>query len=317
MTETTLQASDRQPLLTVVTVILNIIKNKREIPFRNCIESTASQSYPNIEHLVIDGGSTDGTLAILQKLQQEGKIRYLSEKDHGIYDAMNKGIQNAAGKYIVFLNSDDAFLDNAAVENVMRALEKENADFSYADAEVYAENHSSLLYTWKGTLLDIPYGYYPCHQTFFAKKDLLRKLGGFHENYMANDNLLMLQIVTGNWKGVYVPHSIIAFHVGGASGTMIQAKERMKKEHIMFFTKECKMKLSEQELEHLYEKQFYHLPYDQVIKIGSHLERPEWIRNFFSNYLEFTYHHAQKRKNILCKIRLFSFLPFFAFHISK
>ena len=88
----------------------------------------------------------------------------------------------------------------------MHALEKENADYSYADAEVYSANHSSLLYTWKGTILDIPYGYYPCHQTFFAKKQVLEKLGGFHENYMANDNLLMLQIVSGNWeRGISSP----------------------------------------------------------------------------------------------------------------
>lgn len=312
-------AAPVKPLLTVVTVILNIIKNKREISFRNCIESTASQTWPGIEHLVIDGGSTDGTVELLQDLQKNGKIRFISEKDRGIYDAMNKGIRNASGKYIMFLNSDDAFLDNSAVENVIPVLEKENADYSYADAEVYAANHSSLLYTWKGTILDIPYGYYPCHQTFFAKKSVLEQLGGFHENYMANDNLLMLQIVSGNWKGVYIPRSIIAFHVGGASGEMIQAKEPMKAEHIAFFTKECGLPLSAEELSHLYEKQFYHLPYDQVIKIGSHLGKPEWIQSFFSSYLEFVYNQAKagKEKRTLCKIRLFSCLPFFAFTRSE
>ncbi len=309
----------RPPLLTVVTVVLNLIQNHREISFRNCVESTAAQTYPHIEHLVIDGGSTDGTLELLRSLQKQKKITCFSEKDRGIYDAMNKGIRRASGKYIVFLNSDDAFLDNTAVECVMHALEKENADYSYADAEVYSANHSSLLYTWKGTILDMPYGYYPCHQTFFAKRQVLEKLGGFHENYMANDNLLMLQIVSGNWKGVYLPRSIIAFHVGGASGEMIEAKERMKAEHIAFFTKECNLPLTADDLSKLYEKQFYHLPYEQVIRIGSHLGKQEWIEDFFSRYLEFSYKQAQsaKKKRILCKVRLFSRLPFFAFHLPQ
>ena len=79
----TAAAPVKPPLLTVVTVILNIIKNKREISFRNCIESTARQTWPEIEHLVIDGGSTDGTVDLLRELQKNGKIRFISEKDQG------------------------------------------------------------------------------------------------------------------------------------------------------------------------------------------------------------------------------------------
>ena len=319
MMPNTTVAAPAKPLLTVVTVILNIIKNKREVAFRNCVESVISQTCPGIEHLVIDGGSTDGTVEMLQNLQKNSKIRFISEKDRGIYDAMNKGIRNAFGKYIMFLNSDDAFLDCNSVENVIPVLEKENADYSYADAEVYTVNHSSLLYTWKGSIQDIPYGYYPCHQTVFVRKTVLEQLGGFHEDYMANDNLLMLQLVSGNWKGVYIPSAIIAFHVGGASGEMIQAKEQMKAEQIAFLMKECKLTLSEDELSYLYEKQFCYLPYDQVIKIGSHLGKAEWIQSFFLSYWNFVYNQEKekKEKRTLYKIRLFFCLPFFTFSRSK
>ena len=92
----------RPPLLTVVTVVLNLIQNHREISFRNCVESTAAQTYPHIEHLVIDGGSTDGTLELLRSLQKQKKISCFSEKDRGIYDAMNKGIRRASGSTLSF-----------------------------------------------------------------------------------------------------------------------------------------------------------------------------------------------------------------------
>ncbi len=317
MSRVSLSSAGARPVLTVVTVVLNIVKNRRETSFRNCVDSVAAQTCPGIEHLVVDGDSADGTTELLRELSGRGGLRFISGKDRGIYDAMNKGIRGAAGKYIVFLNSDDAFLDSGAAEAVISSMEKADADYSYADAEVYTANHSSLLYVRKGTVLDIPYGYYPCHQTFFAKKSVLEKLGGFHENYMANDNLLMLQIISGGWKGVYVPRSIVAFHEGGASEKMIAAKERMKREHIAFFTKECGLPLSEEELSLLYEKQIFHggLPYERLVEIGLRLGNPEWVRGYFTSCLEHARPRPAPARRTLCRIRLFSYLPFLTFHL--
>lgn len=302
-------------LLTVVTVMLNPLKTNRRIPLQNCITSTANQTFQGIEHLIIDGGSSDGTVALLEEWKKEGKIRYISEPDHGIYDAMNKGIRNAQGKYVMFLNSDDAFLYQDSVANVIECLEKNNADYSYADSEVYAENHSKILHTWKGTLLDIPFGYYPCHQTFFCKKSVLEKLGGFRENYMANDNLLMLQVITGGWKGVYVPQSIIAFHAGGASADMIKKKMQMKMEHFAFFQKECGFSLSDEDLNYLYEKCFFQCPKEKISQIVSRLNREDWIQHFLNLYLNNL--EAPKRVKVLYKVKLFSFFQIFAFRNER
>ena len=97
------------PLVTVITVTYNLIKGKREKFIIQCLESVHNQRYSNIEHIVIDGASDDGTLPLLKKYESLGWIKLFSEPDTGIYDAMNKGILKANGKYVSILNSDDFF----------------------------------------------------------------------------------------------------------------------------------------------------------------------------------------------------------------
>ena len=94
------------PLVTVVTVCLNVIQTGRKEMFLQCVESVRRQTYPRIEHLIIDGASTDGTIPLLQSLN----LSFFSEKDTGIYDAMNKGIARGKGEYVLFLNTDDFFI---------------------------------------------------------------------------------------------------------------------------------------------------------------------------------------------------------------
>ena len=111
------------PELTVVTVCYNVVKNGRANSFRNCIDSIRTQTYGSMEHLVIDGGSDDGTLDILKEYDGPEGFRWISEKDHGIYDAMNKGVRLAKGKYIAFINTDDMFSDNGAVAAMMKSIQ--------------------------------------------------------------------------------------------------------------------------------------------------------------------------------------------------
>ena len=93
--------------ISVITATFNLIKNGREAFFRQMVESVQRQTCRNVEHLIVDGGSSDGTVQMLEELASAGKIRYISEPDKGIYDAMNKGAALAAGELITFLNSDD------------------------------------------------------------------------------------------------------------------------------------------------------------------------------------------------------------------
>ena len=124
------------PLVTVITATYNLIKSKREKFIIQCLESVHNQHYSNIEHIVIDGASDDGTLPLLKKYESLGWIKLFSEPDTGIYDAMNKGILKANGKYVSILNSDDFFHDPEGIAISVRLLEENDADYSYADARV-------------------------------------------------------------------------------------------------------------------------------------------------------------------------------------
>lgn len=104
-----IEEKDEKPLVTVVTVVRNAIRDGRQEMLEQCIASVRSQRYPNIEHLVMDGASDDGTTDMLDRYQKLGWLKYYSEPDSGMYEAMNKGIRKANGKYIVFLNTDDYF----------------------------------------------------------------------------------------------------------------------------------------------------------------------------------------------------------------
>ena len=122
------------PKITIITVIHNLIKNHREHTFKACVDSVYAQNKGQIEHLVIDGGSTDGSLQILEEYKSKGWIKYISEADNGIYDAMNKGIRLAQGEYVWFVNSDDYILPGS----VSALLSRE--DFGKVDVYICGVN---------------------------------------------------------------------------------------------------------------------------------------------------------------------------------
>ncbi len=124
-----------KPLVTIVTITRNLIKEGRKDFFRQCVDSVKMQDYSHIEHVIVDGASDDGTLDLFNELGLE----YISEPDTGIYNAFNKGVKRANGKYIAFLNSDDYYIIPNAVTLVVDALEKSNADFTYAPVSIVNE----------------------------------------------------------------------------------------------------------------------------------------------------------------------------------
>ena len=158
-----------QPKLTVVTIVYN---NVRDI--ERTVLSVLNQTYPNIEYLVIDGASNDGTLEILKKY--EGRLaKLISEKDNGIYDAMNKGLALASGDYILFMNSGDEIYASDTVENVFASAP--DADIYYGETEMYDEEWSSLgqrrhktpeTFSWK----DFKYGMSISHQAIYIRRSL-------------------------------------------------------------------------------------------------------------------------------------------------
>lgn len=158
-----------QPKLTVITIVYN---NVRDI--ERTVLSVLNQTYPNIEYLVIDGASTDGTLELLKKY--EGRLtKLISEKDKGIYDAMNKGLAMASGDYILFMNSGDELYASDTVENVFASAPE--ADIYYGETEMYDEDWKSLgqrrhkapeTFSWK----DFKYGMSISHQAIYIRRSL-------------------------------------------------------------------------------------------------------------------------------------------------
>jgi glycosyltransferase len=184
----------------------------------NCI---ANQSHPDIEHIIIDGGSYDDTMNIVDKFSNITKK--ISEKDQGIYDAMNKGIAMATGDIVGILNADDIYAHNDVIKKVVDLFLDESIDAVYADL-VFVDQHdtSKVRRTWKSGTYDIKQfynGWMPPHPTFFVRKTVYEKFGKFNTNLSsAADYELMLRFLLKNKiKPAYLQETIVRMRQGGKS----------------------------------------------------------------------------------------------------
>lgn len=215
-----MQEDKENPLVTVVTVVKNAIQGGREQSIIQCIESVHNQRYPHIEHLVVDGQSDDGTLNILYQFERLGWITFVSETDNGMYEAMNKGILRAKGKYLVFLNSDDYFHNPYAVWESVFSLENSGADFSFASNRILRQD--GICEVIRKPQIGSFVAHMPfCHQTMFTKKSTLLKIGMFNENYKSSaDYDLILRLMLAGCRYVEVETDIVTYRNGGVSESM-------------------------------------------------------------------------------------------------
>lgn len=224
--------SENLPLVTVVTATFNLVSNGRVDVFRQCVESVHAQDYPHIEHLIIDGASTDGTLDIIREYQEKGWVTCHSEPDKGIYDAMNKGISRAAGKYIAFLNSDDLWHDPKGVSQTVKILELTQGDISCAPVKIAREDGQFSHY-W-GAMPAIFFSRITFnHQTALTRTELMRDLGGFDaERYriVADYDFITRALLRGA-KPVYVPYCFTTFKLGGISSDIDKFETEMHEVH--------------------------------------------------------------------------------------
>jgi len=188
------------------------------------LESVASQTCPNIEHLVVDGGSSDETLKIVKNAPSV--TRWISEPDEGIYDALNKGIKMATGDIIGFLHSDDLLASSKTIENILNVFSQhkgEQIGGVYGDLEfVQVENIQKVIRRWKSkpyNVKNLKYGWMPPHPTLFLKKEIYYKYGGFDTSFnIAGDFDFMLRIMKdGKFNYFYFPEYITKMRIGGAS----------------------------------------------------------------------------------------------------
>jgi glycosyltransferase involved in cell wall biosynthesis len=204
--------------ISIITVVYN---NERTI--LDAINSVLKQTYKDVEYIIIDGHSTDGTLLLIEQYRNQiSKI--ISETDKGIYDAMNKGIEIASGDVIGILNSDDVYADDQVIENVMRVFKHDEAmDIVYGDlVYVKEDNLSAVVRTWKSRPYYPNYfddGHVPPHPSLFLKKSVYTKAGKFNLSLkLAADYEFMLRIFKNySLKSTYLPSILVKMRLGGAT----------------------------------------------------------------------------------------------------
>ena len=206
--------------VSIITVVYNGAKY-----IRDTINSVVSQKYTNIEYIVIDGGSTDGTVDIIKEYQDEVSI-FLSESDNGIYDAMNKGIALTNGDVIGILNSDDFYVNEFVIEKIVKAFKEKKVDSVFSDlVYVKPDNLNKIIRYYDSSEfnpLRFAYGWMPAHPTFFVKKDVYNKYGVFRTDLKiaADFDLMVRFLYTHNLTYYYMKETLIKMRIGGVSTSL-------------------------------------------------------------------------------------------------
>lgn len=192
----------------------------------DALRSVETQSYQNVEHIIQDGGSTDGTLDIIRQFDASS-AQVVSEPDSGIYNAINKGISRASGDVIGLMHSDDFFAHDFTLERVAKAFRDENVDGVYGDLDyVSARNSSKIVRRWRSG----PYrpdllkrGWMPPHPTLYLRREVF-DLWGLYDTSMsisADYEAMLRYLVRGNIRLAYIPEVLVKMRIGGESNRSV------------------------------------------------------------------------------------------------
>lgn len=206
---------------------------------RDTFQSVLAQTYKNVEYIVVDGLSKDNTMDIVREYepQFEGRMKWISEKDKGLYDAMNKGVRMATGDVVGILNSDDFFTANDVLEKVAAGFD-EQTDAVYGDLHyVHPDDlqHSVRYYSskiFKRNLMRM--GFIPAHPTFYCRRECFDKFGYYKTDYkIAADFDLLLRFVYVNRIRIkYLPMDMVTMRTGGASTNGLKSRMGGMNEHL-------------------------------------------------------------------------------------
>jgi glycosyltransferase involved in cell wall biosynthesis len=215
--------------ISIVTVVFNRVGT-----IADALRSVESQSYQSVEHIIQDGGSEDGTLDIIRQFNASS-TKLVTERDGGIYDAINKGISRASGDIIGLMHSDDFFADDKVLERVAEAFRDEEIDGVYGDLDyVSASNTTKIVRHWRSG----PYrvgllkrGWMPPHPTLYLRREVLDRWGLYDTSMsIAADYEAMLRyLVKGNIRLAYIPEVLVKMRVGGESNRSLS--RILKKSH--------------------------------------------------------------------------------------
>jgi glycosyltransferase len=216
--------------ISVVTATWNCVDT-----ISDCLDSVATQSWGNIEHVVIDGASTDGTVVVL-----EGRLDaiavLLSEQDTGIYDALNKGIERATGDVVGFLHADDIYADEGVLADVAAAFEDPAVQAVYGDLQyVQKQDTNRVVRYWRSARFTpgrLAMGWMPAHPTLYVRREWYQRIGGFDTGYqIAADYFSILQMFSQpDFRSIYLPRVMVKMRLGGESNRSLKNIIRKSRE---------------------------------------------------------------------------------------
>lgn len=215
--------------ISIITATYNSAKTVSDT-----LDSIAAQTYQPIEHLIIDGVSRDETLSIVAKYPHVARV--LSEKDKGIYDAMNKGVQISTGEIVGILNSDDLYTHPDVISKVMELFKDPSVDAVYGDLQyVSQENTDNVVRIWRSGNFrksNFYYGWMPPHPSFFVRRSAYEKYGTFNLSLKtAADYEIMLRfLLKHGLNAKYLPGVLVKMRTGGASNASIKARWKANRE---------------------------------------------------------------------------------------
>jgi len=216
--EPTRNVMSKYTKISIITASFN-----SQATIKDTLESVNIQTYPCIDHIIIDGASKDNTLDLVRTYGKR-VTKIISESDKGIFDAYNKGLAVADGEIIGILNSDDFYAAPNVIENIMHAFRESEVDAVYADlVYVDKDDTSKIVRYWKSRPYrtgDFARGFSPAHPTLFLRKSVYERTGGFNPDFrFSGDYEYMLRAFhTHGLKSVYLPEIVVRMRTGGATG---------------------------------------------------------------------------------------------------
>lgn len=219
-----------EPRISIITATWNCVAT-----LGDALNSVAAQTYPNREHVLIDGASTDGTLALLESKRMQ-IATLVSETDNGIYDALNKGIKLATGDVVGFLHADDVYADVHVLERIAAAFADPSVTAVYGDLQyVSKHNTNNIVRHWRAgsySRKKLGWGWMPPHPALYVRREWYDRIGGFDTRYrIAADYASILKLfTTAEFNSFYIPEVLVKMRVGGASNRSLSNIIRKSRE---------------------------------------------------------------------------------------
>lgn len=221
--------------ITIITASYNSSKT-----IEDTLKSVLAQSFKDYEYLIIDGGSHDNTIDIVKEYETkfEGRLRWISEKDRGIYDAMNKGIKIATGDVIGILNSDDYYTNEDVLQTIANYFTKHSTDAIYGDIHFVKDGQTDKIVRYYSSQIFSPlwlrFGFMPAHPSFYCKRDIYKKYGLYCLDYKIGADYEMMVRLFCKYRitSQYIKKDFVTMRTGGASNRNVHSRLTLIKENI-------------------------------------------------------------------------------------